>query len=716
MLPFGKRNASLVIGRGGGDGVDGSTGRLQCILDYILEHAQGEERPFLRLNILGIEILGLLDSGASRTFLGGKGWQSLQSLGIPLDRTVVKNCTIANGQICQSIGACELPMSLKGKVRLIQVLVVPSLATPLLLGVDFWKRMGVVPDLRRDGWFFSSESDSPAHVDVVEQGEEDSILTPTERECLRRTVDRNFALMGDGLGCTDLTAHRIVTVSAPIKQRYYPVSPVLQEHINRELDEMLEKGVVEKSNSGWSSPILLVKKKDQGFRVCVDFRKLNAVTERDSYPLPYITNILDKLKDAIYISTLDIKSAYWQVPVDVESRPYTAFTVPGRGLYQFCRMPFGLHNAPATWQRLIDTVLGPELEPNVFVYLDDVVIVTQTFERHIEILEEVFRRLRDANLTVSTKKCRFCLPQMEYLGYVVDRNGLRMNPEKVRAMLDLPVPKNAREVRRVIGMFSWYRRFIPNFSTIVSPITALVRKNRKFCWSDECDSAFKEIKEHLVSDPILSCPDYSRTFEIHTDASGFGIGAVLCQPHDDGEKVVAFLSRSLTKQERNYSTTERECLAVLWAIEKLRPYVEGIRFTVVTDHASLVWLQTLKDPTGRLARWAVRLQQYDFEIKHRKGKEHLVPDALSRSVPSVDAIDMQKGTGDRWYGRMCTEVEKKPIQYSNWRVVDGQLYKYVEPPFKGLVSDADCWKVVLPKVARRAVMFDAHDSPLSGHM
>lgn len=231
------------------------------------------------------------------------------------------------------------------------------------------------------------------------------------------------------------------------------MSPVIQEHIIKELDDMLEKAIVEKSSSGWSFPILLVKKKDEAYRFCVNFRKLNAVTERDRYPLPYVSHTLSKLKDARYLSTLDIKSAYWQVPVATKSRPYTAFTVPGRGLYQHFRMPFGLHNTPATWQRIIDTVLGPELEPNVFVYLVNIVVITQIFEKHLAVLEEVFRRLREANLTVSFGKCKFCRAEMEFLGYVVDKNGLRVNPDKVKAMLEIQTPKNVREVRRIVGTF-----------------------------------------------------------------------------------------------------------------------------------------------------------------------------------------------------------------------------------------------------------------------
>ncbi|KAG5883240.1 hypothetical protein JTB14_026461 [Gonioctena quinquepunctata] len=337
--------------------------------------------------------------------------------------------------------------------------------------------------------------------------------------------------MGSSLGCTTVAEHVINCTTAPIKQRYYPVSPVMQAHIDKGLDEMLSLRVIERSSSPWSSPILLVKKKDNTFRFCFDFRKLNAVTERDSYPLPYISSILDKLKNAHYLSTLDIKSAYWQVPVAESSRPFTAFTVPGRGLFQFCRLSFGLHNSPATWQRLIDHVLGLELEPNVFTYLDDIVVIAESFEEHMKILDEVFKLFRNANLTVSSDKCQFFRPESElkYLGHVEDRNGLHVDSDKVKAMLNIPSPKNVKEVRSINGTFAWYRRFIPDFVTLISPITSLMKKGRKFLWAPECEDSFRGIKECLVSAPVLNCPDFNLPFVVQCDSSGFGIGAVLVQ-------------------------------------------------------------------------------------------------------------------------------------------------------------------------------------------
>lgn len=696
------------------------------VLDYILAHAGPDERPYLKVEIFGKKLLGLLDTGATHTIVGSSGWKILSDLNIRLNRNGTLVCKVANDQKTSVLGSARVPIKLMDRVKLIDVIVVPDIHHPLILGINFFVSMGIVPNLRKDCWHFDTSTvDKDYQLDLAKvtsvQGKD--ALTENQRESLDCLVDQYFELMGDKLGCTSLVEHHIQTNATPIKQRYYRVSPAVQAQIDWELDRMLAEGVVEKSSSAWSSPILLVKKKDGSFRFCVDYRKLNSVTQKDAYPIPFIDSILDKLRDARYLSSLDVKSAYWQVKVAESSRDKTAFTVPSRGLFQFKRMPFGLSNSPATWQRLIDQVLGPELEPFVFVYLDDVVICTPTFEQHLEILEEVFKRLVKAGLTLSREKCQFCRGELRYLGYTVDSHGLHVDPAKVQAILDIPTPRNVSEVRRVIGTASWYRRFIPGFSTIIAPLTALLKKGRNWSWTEECDVALRTIKERLISAPILSRPDFNLPFYVQTDASAYGLGAVLSQHHPDGEYVICYLSRSLTRNERNYSTTERECLAVLWAVEHLRCYLEGYRFYVITDHHSLVWLNNLKEPTGRLARWAVRMQQFDFQIIHRKGKDHIVPDMLSRSVPEVNSslieknpsVSVEETTKDRWYLRMLERVNHNPLRHSKWRVKGAVLYKYVEQNYSDIRGDVDAWKIVLPKEKRRPTIVEHHDDPKCGH-
>lgn len=648
--------------------------------------------------------------------MGADGWRFLEDLGLKLLPLNGQMCTVANGQSCSVLGKVSVPFQLMNKVCLIDVLVLPQLSHRLILGIDFWLELRIIPDLNRDVWYFGVDCPGHGVAAICEESE----LSKQQRLHLSQLLDEKFAAMGTALGLTHVIDHEIVTDSPPIKQRYYPVSPYRQKIIDEEIRKMLDADVIEPSKSGWSSPVVLIPKKDGTYRFCVDYRRLNAVTKRDAYPIPYVSAILDSLRNARFLSSLDIKSAYWQIPVKESSREFTAFTVPGRGLYQFKRMPFGLTNAPATFQRFIDTVLGADLQPYVLVYLDDIIVVSPNFEIHLDILGKVFDRLHAAGLTVNREKCQFCRPELQYLGYIVDRQGLRVDPSKVDALLKVRSPTSVSQVRSFIGMASWYRRFVPSFSSLISPLTALTKKNAKWSWTDECEKSFNQIKQHLVSAPVLTCPDFARPFKLQTDASSFGIGAVLTQDFEDGEKPICFLSRSLSAAERNYTTTERECLAVIWAVEKLRNYLEGVRFTVVTDHYSLVWLDRLKCPTGRLARWALRLQAFDFDIVHRKGKDHVVPDFLSRSVPiansdRVDTIGPVETT-DSWYKKMLNRVVSSPHRYPQWRTSAGVLFKYVRCRIPELSEGSDYWKRVVPKEERVAVIRSCHDPPTSGHL
>jgi hypothetical protein len=685
-------------------------------LDYVFEQRNRDPRLYLPVSIMGTEVQALFDSGASHSVLGRKGlWIADKCPNLIQKFNGSVETADARKHLVHSV--IRLPISLEERTREVDVLIVPTLDQTLILGMDFWKVMEFVPDVRNGTWEFAGTSHyvSEIHTGGLHDGEN---LTEEQKLKLQEIVKTYFDQMGDKLGRTHLVEHIIDTGdSPPIKQRYYPLSPARQKLVNEELDRMISLGVVEPSKSGWSSPIILLDKPDGSHRFVVDFRKVNAVTKRDAYPLPRVTSILDRLRQARYLSSLDIKSAYWQIPLQKESKERTAFTIPGRGLYHFNTMPFGLHNAPATWQRLIDQVLGVDLEPFVFVYLDDMIIVTPDFEQHIEILSKVFNRLKEANLTLNKDKCKFCRSELHYLGYVVDANGLQVDPQKVKAILEIPTPKNAKQVRQFCGTASWYRRFISNFATRIQPLTSLLKKNKKFIWTDEAEKAFQDIRNSLVNSPVLACPDFEKPFTIACDASGVGLGAVLSQSTDEGEVVIAYASRTLTKNEMNFSATERECLSVIFAVEKFRPYVEGTHFTVITDHYSLLWLQNLKDPQGRLARWALRLQGYDYTLVHRKGKEHVVPDMLSRA-PVVEEIRVIEDTvtiNDKWYNTMITNVTEKPGDYSEWRVTNGKLWKHLPSQF-GIDEDFNNWKLVVPKDFRDEIYKECHDDVTAGHL
>lgn len=672
-------------------------------IDSLFYSLKNDPRPYLKVNIHGLNFFGLLDSGASQTVIGRSGWDKLKGLNVvnlEKNSSLVK---VANGNRCNVLGLVQLPIQLECKVRFIKALVILDIETDIILGIDFWKDMDIVP---RFSEFFSWEfGDTVSSLGLC-------TISVDDRCKLDTIVANFFKQMGSELGCAKGVYHSIDTGNAiPIKQRYYQVSPYIQNLINVEVDKMLNLGVIEPSKSAWSSPIVMVKKPNNEYRFCIDFRKVNQVTKKDAYPLPYINSILDRLQDAKVLSSIDLKSAYHQIPLDYNSKEKTAFTVPGKGLFQFTRMPFGLHNAPATMQRFVDTVIGYDLEESVFIYLDDIIVATKDFSSHLSVLEKVFNRLLTAGLTVNKEKCEFVKSELKFLGYVVDKDGLRTDPSKVESMLNYPTPKCIKDVRRFIGLVSWYRRFVPNFASLVSPISKLTRKNQKFVWSYEAEASFLKVKELLVSAPILSRPDFSREFVLQCDASQVGLGCVLTQFFDDGEHVIAYASRALTSQESKYSSTELECLSVLWGIQKYRCYVEGVRFKVITDHYSLLWIHKLQNPSGRLARWSLQLQSFDFEIIHRKGKSHVVPDALSRAIAYVD---VSENDYDDWYRNLLGKINSNPQKYPKWCIREGKIYKLVNTTFS-LNEDHD-WKLVVPKSLRKSVFFENHDAPSSGHL
>ena len=293
---------------------------------------------------------------------------------------------------------------------------------------------------------------------------------------------------------------------------------------------------------------------------------------------------MDKLRGASYLSSIDLKNGYWHVPLTEESKPLTAFTVPGRGLFEFNVMPFGLHTAPSTFQRLLDRIITPDMAPQAFAYLDDIIVCTRTFEEHMSMLRKIFDRLYEAKLRPNTDKCHFFRPKLQYLGHVVDEKGLHTDPEKVAAIQNLSPPRNIKEARRFLGLISWYRRFIKDVSQVAAPLHQLLKKKAQWEWTKEHQEAFEELIRRLISAPILACPDWTKEFVLQTDASKDGLGAVLTQSDGETESIIAYASRAVNKAESNYSVTELECLAVKWGIWKMRDYLEGYHFVVVTDH------------------------------------------------------------------------------------------------------------------------------------
>lgn len=478
----------------------------------------------------------------------------------------------------------------------------------------------------------SDEQNLPEAVQDLYERSEKNLNSGQKKELynlLHRNVDV-FSTGPDDLGQINKVQHRIETGEAvPIKQAARRLPRVKQEEARKIVNKMEEQGIIEPSQSPWSSPVVLVRKKDGSTRFCVDYRRLNDVTRKDSYPLPRIDDTIDNLAGSKWFSTLDLRSGYWQIRMDPRHKEKTAFTT-GRGLWQFRVMPFGLCNAPATFERLMDHVLAGLPWDVCAVYLDDIIVLGPTFEKKIENLEEVFNRLRAANLKLSPKKCELFQVEVVYLGHIITADGIRTDPAKIETVLSWPQPKNVAELRRFLGFCSYYRRFVNKFTEISEPLFRLTRKNQPFEWNIEAEEAFQNLKQALTSQPVLAFPSENGQFILDTDASAVGIGAVLSQRVEGEEKVLAYYSRSLNKAERRYCVTRRELLAVVKSIEHFHPYLYGQCFLVRTDHAALRWLMSFKSPEGQIARWIQKLQQYHFTVEHRSGQKHVNADALSR--------------------------------------------------------------------------------------
>lgn len=447
---------------------------------------------------------------------------------------------------------------------------------------------------------------------------------------------RIFASKGENNGRTSVVKHRIDTGNfQPIRQPPRRLALAKREEVTGLIEDMAREKVIAPSESPWSSPVVLVKKKDGSMRFCVDYRKLNDVTKKDSYPLPRIDDTLDTLSGATWFSTLDLQSGYWQVEIDEKDKEKTAFSI-GNGLWQFNVMPFGLCNAPATFERLMERVLKGLHWRTCLVYLDDIIIMGKDFDDHLKNLEEVFERLEAAGLKLSAKKCSLFQREVKYLGHKVTSEGIHTDEDKIKAVKNWPRPTNLHELRSFLGLCTYYRRFVPGFANVAGSLHELTQKNRKFEWSGAQETAFQKLKELLSTAPILAYPIPGEKFVLDTDASGHGIGGVLSQVVNGQEKVVAYFSKVLSKPERNYCVTRRELLAVMESVKHFHKYLYGQHFLLRTDHAALRWLLQFKDPEGQVARWIERLQSYDFTIEHRKGSQHGNADALSRRPCKIE--------------------------------------------------------------------------------
>jgi len=512
-------------------------------------------------------------------------------------------------------------------------------------------------------------------TELIKQKVAQAELDEQQKQSLLKLLLNNINVFGEEIsemGCTNILKHTIKVRegTTPIYQMPYRVAPEKRKKMLAMNEEYLNELVAAESTSSWSAPVCLVPKKDGKLRFVVDYRALNEVTIKETYPIPRIDDTIEGLKEAKYFTVFDALSGYWQVLIDEESRDKTAYSTPG-GHYEFMVMAFGLCNAPATFQKLMDIVMRGAKWDHVLVYIDDILVYSKTFEDHLKHIEDVLHRLQSAKLRLKISKSSLCRGEVKYLGHVLTRNGIKVDPEKVTVIEQAKRPTSVASMQSFLGLVGYYRRFIQNFSKIAEPLTRLTKKEGEFAWNTEQEVAWNELRAKMMSAPVLAYPDWSREWIMEPDMCDYAIGVVLSQVNDEGEEhPIAFASRLLTKAERNYQAQHRECLSIVWGVDHYRHYVEDHHVIIRTDHQSLEKLMKMPNLSGRLARWVMKLQALNVDIKFRPGKLHGNADGTSRII-RADWIDSEpirgnEGTNNLAMNEINSVTEEMENQVTEW--------------------------------------------------
>jgi transposase InsO family protein len=598
--------------------------------------------------------------------------------------------------------------------------VLPSATADAILGTDFLREFKIVPDVGASMITIKGVGQVPminrvdSTVALALQIPDDLSLTQDKR--LRDLLKPAFFASTEvPFGRVRDYVHVIDTGDArPICQPLRRTSPAQRDIVREEVQKMLAAGAIRPSQSPWASPVTLVPKKDGATRFCIDFRRVNDVTTKDRHPLPRVDDMLEAMKGAKYFSSLDAASGYWQIPVAEEDVPKTAF-ICTEGLFEWQVMPFGLCNAPATYQRMMQSILGGFIWRFCVCYIDDILVYSRSFEEHLDHLRLVLERLKQAGLLLKSTKCEFAQRQISFLGHIVSAEGIRTDPAKVVKVEKFPRPTNPTEVRAFLGLAGYYRRFIKDFARIAGPLYDLTG-NVAFDWKPSAEEAFKKLKAAFGREVLLHYPDFTMPFVVDCDASETGMGAVLGQKTSSGERPIAMESRKFTTAERKWHIREKEALAIKFALEKFRHYLLGAEFVVRTDHSSLTWL--FKAKTGRLQRWALVLQEFlPFTIQHRAGKTHANVDAFTRSFADSECVAdhmvfMLAPTKFQLpNGTELVEHQKKDQGYD---ALKAQSRASVRDGVLGL-EEFGRWRPYLPASLIERVVRVLHEHPIGSH-
>ncbi|KAI3522148.1 hypothetical protein L1887_11628 [Cichorium endivia] len=685
------------------------------------------------------EVVVLIDSGATHNFLS---LRLVKPLGLSVTGTREKGIMLGNGGFDKSIGICKnVSLSLPGYQLVHDFYPLDLGGTDVILGITWLETLGDT----RVNWRELTMSFRNEGRKVTLHGEPGLNRSETTLQSLVRgitQVSHGFLIAVQHLEASDHSndhvhpgleeilkefadvfelpvglppprghehAITLKTGTEPVNVRPYRYPQLQKNEIERLVEEMLAAGVIQPSLSPFSSPVLLVKKKDGSWRFCVDYRALNKSTVLDKFPIPVIDELLDELHGATIFSKLDLKSGYHQIRMKREDVPKTAFRTH-EGHYEFLVMPFGLTNAPSTFQSLMNKVFRPHLRKFVLVFFDDILVYSRTVADHQRHLRVVFECLRAEKLFCNRKKCVFGHDRVDYLGHVVTSGGVAADPSKISAMLEWPMPKTIRELRGFLGLTGYYRKFVQGYGRIARPLTDLLKKDN-FTWGNEATQAFRQLQQAMTQVPVLALPDFTKAFTVETDASGVGVGAVLMQQN----KPVAYFSQVLGHRAQLKSVYERELMAIVMAVQKWRPYLLGRRFTVITDQKSLKYLLEQRMVAGEHQRWISKLAGFDFEILYRPGKENGAADALSRRGEGVTLAELtlsQVGHGGEILADLLNEPEliemRKKLETSGDEM-PGYVIDQGHVRYKG--------RLVIPRTSKWVLRLcqESHSGVTGGH-
>ena len=602
------------------------------------------------------ELVALIDSGSTHNFISEKAANRLN-----LKITAVKpfNVRVADGHPLRCRGSYQkVTMDLSGVSFVLEFFVLPLQGLDVVLGVQWLELLGpTLCDWKAHTMEFEwagqkrmvrgllykpitqvqpEEISKEARMGqacfaLTFQPENDAAppQVPIEMSCLLQQFEEVFQVPSELPPSRDIEHHITLKEGVdPVNVRPYRYAHFQKAEIEKQVEEMLRSGLIQPSSSPFSSPVLLVKKKDGSWRFCTDYPALNSATVKDRFPIPTVDDMLDELHGAKFLTKLDLSAGYHQVRVHLPDVPKTAFRTHN-GHYEYLVMPFGLCNAPSTFQSLMNSVFRSHLRKFVLVFFDDILVYSSSWEDHLEHVRVVFQILQQHKLFVKFKKCEFGKLELEYLGHFISGEGVKVDQSKIQAMLDWLAPTTITELRGFLGLTGYYRKFVKDYGIIARPLTNLLKKG-KFEWNEIAESAFTLLKEAMMTTPTLAMPNFDAPFIIQTDASGDGIGAVLTQ---DG-KPLAFMSRSLGVAKQSWSTYAREMLAIVIAIRTWRPYLLGRKFIIQTDQRSLRFLLEQRILTPEQQKWMGKLVGYDYEITYKPGTANAAADALSRKSGS----------------------------------------------------------------------------------